>query len=397
MNVSQITELVSHVLPSFFTLSYPLPRPERPDSFPTSNYYGKGYLDACFVLAWIGVLAFLRELLRLGVFEPFARSVLYRKDLKERKLKASTNGVVAVNGVSHVNGHNGHASPAKVVPKPHLPPKLKGSNPSKQIVNKRPKGMSKVEWKRERSTLRFAEQETSMSSWLSYITGRKDTKIATRDAIVGLRQQLTMLEKKEDHLKKKIDDETKTAKANAVNNKSVALAALRRKKANEDQLDKISGQRLQLETQINTIESANLNAETMLAMRKGADALKAIHGNLTIERVDATIEAINAQREIANEISEAISNPLTAGITLDEASIKLFSQYYSRLTNCHDQDDLNRELADLEADALTETLTGAGRVPIHSPMGPSKVAAEPIAEEDDEAAQLERLQAALTM
>lgn len=34
--------------------------------------------------------------------------------------------------------------------------------------------------------------------------------------------------------------------------------------------------------QVNTIESANLNAETMLAMKKGADALKAIHGNLYV-------------------------------------------------------------------------------------------------------------------
>jgi charged multivesicular body protein 4 len=60
----------------------------------------------------------------------------------------------------------------------------------------------------------------------------------------------------------------------------VALAALRRKKAHEEQMDKISGQRFQLETQMNTIESANLNAETMQAMKKGSDALKAIHGNL---------------------------------------------------------------------------------------------------------------------
>lgn len=136
-----------------------------------------------------------------------------------------------------------------------------------------------------------------MSSWLSYITGRRDTKIAARDAIVTLRQQLSMLEKKEEYLKKKIDEETAKARQNSVNNKSgklwrnirhaclnkclpVALAALRRKKAHEEQMDKISGQRFQLETQMNTIESANLNAETMQAMKKGSDALKAIHGNL---------------------------------------------------------------------------------------------------------------------
>jgi hypothetical protein len=34
--------------------------------------------------------------------------------------------------------------------------------------------------------------------------------------------------------------------------------------------------------QVNAIESANLNAETMVAMKKGADALKGIHGSLYV-------------------------------------------------------------------------------------------------------------------
>lgn len=62
----------------------------------------------------------------------------------------------------------------------------------------------------------------------------------------------------------------------------MATQALRRKKAAENQLDQLAGQRLQLEMQVNTIESANLNAETMLAMKKGSDALKAIHGNMSV-------------------------------------------------------------------------------------------------------------------
>lgn len=37
-----------------------------------------------------------------------------------------------------------------------------------------------------------------------------------------------------------------------------------------------------LETQVNAIESANMNLETMTAMRKGADALKTIHGSLYV-------------------------------------------------------------------------------------------------------------------
>lgn len=57
-----------------------------------------------------------------------------------------------------------------------------------------------------------------MASIMSYF-GRRDTKQSAREAIVGLRQQLQMIEKKEDHLQKKIDQELKIAKANAVSNK----------------------------------------------------------------------------------------------------------------------------------------------------------------------------------
>lgn len=50
----------------------------------------------------------------------------------------------------------------------------------------------------------------------------------------------------------------------------------------EQELDRLAGTRLQLELQVNTLESANLNAETMAAMKKAADALKSIHGNLCV-------------------------------------------------------------------------------------------------------------------
>lgn len=56
---------------------------------------------------------------------------------------------------------------------------------------------------------------------MSYFgAGRKDPKQTARDAIVGLRQQLQMIEKKEEYLQKKIEEETKKARANAVSNKA---------------------------------------------------------------------------------------------------------------------------------------------------------------------------------
>ncbi|WVN85732.1 vacuolar-sorting protein SNF7 [Cryptococcus depauperatus CBS 7841] len=220
-----------------------------------------------------------------------------------------------------------------------------------------------------------------MSGWMSYFTGRKDTRESARDAIVGLRQQLLMLEKKEEFLQKKIEEEMRKAKANATSNKRLAMAALRQKKAYENELDKIAGTRLTLETQVNAIESANLNAETMIAMKKGADALKGIHSNLTAEGVDATMDKIREQMDLTNEISDAISNPVGMGIVLDE-------------------DDLKEELDALEQEQLDDRLAGADRVPNHLPASPIGQTTGKIAsreDEDDEEAQLRQLQAELAM
>lgn len=58
-----------------------------------------------------------------------------------------------------------------------------------------------------------------MSGWMSYLTGAKPAKDTTREAIVNLREHLLMLDKKEEHLTKKIEDEARKAKANLSTNK----------------------------------------------------------------------------------------------------------------------------------------------------------------------------------
>jgi len=218
-----------------------------------------------------------------------------------------------------------------------------------------------------------------MASFMSYFGGRRDPKLSSRDAIVTLRQQLQMIEKKEEYLQKKVEEEVKKARANAVTNKPVATAALRRKKATELEIDRLQGTRFQLETQVNTLESASFNAETMAAMKKAAGALKDIHGKLTIDKVDATMADIQEHMQVANEVSEAISSSNYAGMEIDE-------------------DELKQELAELEQEDLNRRLEGAEHVPVHHPAGSSRVAEPPsrTAEEDEEAA-LKELQAALAM
>ncbi|KAL1937737.1 hypothetical protein VTO73DRAFT_12890 [Trametes versicolor] len=216
-----------------------------------------------------------------------------------------------------------------------------------------------------------------MAGIMSYFGGRRDPKQSSRDAIVTLRQQLQMIEKKEEYLQKKIEEEVKKARANAVSNKAAATAALRRKKVTEQELDRLQNTRFQLEMQVNTLESASFNAENMAAMKKASTALKDIHGKLTIDTVDRTMADIQEQTQLASEVSEAISSSTYAGVEIDE-------------------DSLQQELADLEQDELNDRLMG-DHVPVHHPAGPSRIEDNRHAVEDDEDAQLKELQAALAM
>lgn len=68
-----------------------------------------------------------------------------------------------------------------------------------------------------------------------------------------------------------------------------AKAALRRKKQFETSLEQTQGQIMTLEREIYSIETANINKETLDAMKNAGAAMKQIHGGMTIEDVDKTM------------------------------------------------------------------------------------------------------------
>ncbi|KAJ1957174.1 ESCRT-III subunit protein snf7 [Linderina pennispora] len=203
--------------------------------------------------------------------------------------------------------------------------------------------------------------------------GGSKPKATPKDAIITLRENLSMLEKRESHLQAKIDNEVKVARANATKNKQAALAALKRKRLLETQIEKISGSRMTLETQVMAIEAANVNLETMKAMQKGAEAMKNIHKDLDIDKVDQTMDDIRDQMDLANEVSEAISQPQFFGAELDE-------------------DELNAELEELEQEELDKKLLNAERAPVSLPKIPTGAVRQPSIpveeDEDDELAEL---------
>ncbi len=56
--------------------------------------------------------------------------------------------------------------------------------------------------------------------------------------------------------------------------------ALKRKKTYETQLQKLSGARMTIEQQLMAIEGATVSLEAMNAMKMGASAMRAIHGEM---------------------------------------------------------------------------------------------------------------------
>ncbi|KAF7332169.1 Longevity-assurance protein [Mycena kentingensis (nom. inval.)] len=88
-------------LAPFFALQHRVAPPARPDSFPSSAYYTTGPQDVCLIITCIAVMAVVRDVLRIYVFEPYAEWRLM-KNLNEKRMAAGKR--VKTNG--DANGHS---------------------------------------------------------------------------------------------------------------------------------------------------------------------------------------------------------------------------------------------------------------------------------------------------
>ncbi|KAF2774052.1 Snf7-domain-containing protein [Teratosphaeria nubilosa] len=209
------------------------------------------------------------------------------------------------------------------------------------------------------------------------------SKDAPKNAILGLRSTLEMLAKREKHLQNQMDEQDNIARKNVNTNKGVAKAALRRKKNFEHQLEQTSAQMMTVEREISSIETANINKETLDAMKNAQAAMKKIHGNLTIDKVDQTMEDLKEQHAIGEEIAEALTQGNATGV---------------------DEDELDAEFEELQQAELDKQMLRGGQVPVSDQVqrlpnvgtGELKGKAQRV-EEDDEEEELRKLQAEMAM
>ncbi|RVX67107.1 Vacuolar-sorting protein SNF7 [Exophiala mesophila] len=211
--------------------------------------------------------------------------------------------------------------------------------------------------------------------------GAQKRKDAPKNAILMLRQQLDMLQKRERHLEGQMAEQDAIARKNISTNKTAAKAALRRKKLHERTLEQTSAQIAQVEQQIYSIEAANINQETLNAMKNAGAAMKQIHGNLTIDKVDATMDELREQHALGEEIATAITNA-PIGDPIDEA-------------------DLEEELEGLEQEAMDERMLKTGPTPVTGEINRlPAVATGPVKNntvEEDEEEELRKLQAEMAV
>lgn len=208
-----------------------------------------------------------------------------------------------------------------------------------------------------------------MWSWFGGSAAKK--KDSAKDAILKLREQLEMLQKKEKHLEGEIAEQDAISRKMVQTNKNAAMTALRRKKIHETHLASTIAQINTIEQQMHSIETANLNFETLKVMQSASDAMKKIHNGMSLDQVDLTMEEIREQQQVSDEIANAIAS-------MSEPS---------------DESELLRELENIKQEQLDTQMLSAPSAPITAT--PQTTKGKTI--EEDEDAELMKLRAEMAM
>jgi len=211
----------------------------------------------------------------------------------------------------------------------------------------------------------------------------------TSMAISKLRDASETLQKREEHLKRKVTAETKQAiDFNKQGKKREALTCIKRRKMYEKQMDQIGNQRITLETQQLALENMNLTKETLAAQQEAARVMhqqtQALGG---ADKVDELMDNIEEGLQDANEIGEAMSRPVATpgmeGMDDDELLAEL-----DELGELDATDELAEQMTHIDVAAADTGGFVAPAAPTNKPM-PSAPTGKVMTEEEKELAELE--------
>ncbi|CAB3404114.1 unnamed protein product [Caenorhabditis bovis] len=169
---------------------------------------------------------------------------------------------------------------------------------------------------------------------------RKRKAPSAEDAISNLKDAEDLLVRKQEYFEEKIAQEVENAKKYSKSNKKMAIAALRRKKHYEIELNRIDGMLTKLEAQRTALENVGLHNEVIDVLGKTNETLKKEHDKMDIDKVHDLMDEIADGLATSEEFNEAISAPI--GDVADEDDLLKELQ------------ELQDEVADLPPTALPE-------------------------------------------
>jgi charged multivesicular body protein 4A/B len=163
--------------------------------------------------------------------------------------------------------------------------------------------------------------------------------------LFSILQQEEMMEKRRELLEKQVAAQLAKAKEYlAKGNKPSAQLALKRKAMIQKQLETVENNITRLGEQKIMLEDAAGTAQTVAALKYGADAQRATMAEFKIEKVDKIMDEVQEAAEMAAEVQSALALPLGPAAALDE-------------------DELEAELAELEAEEQEKELLRPAPIP----------------------------------
>lgn len=183
----------------------------------------------------------------------------------------------------------------------------------------------------------------------------KQPALSATQGLEKLEENADMIRKKIAHLQAQYEEQEKIAKTYVTTNKQKALAALKQKKKIEENIKKYEGTLENIESQKDMLENASSNASILKTMAETAKIVKQQHDNLDINKVEDIVDEMREQKEISEEISNILS---------------------TNTAKVHDDDELLKELENMQQEQLDEKLLETDKNPTALPSVPKQLPAE---------------------
>ncbi|XP_054841042.1 charged multivesicular body protein 4c [Eublepharis macularius] len=196
-----------------------------------------------------------------------------------------------------------------------------------------------------------------------YSRGKGKGGPTPQEALARLRETEEMLTKKQEYLEARIQKELAVARKHGTRDKRAALQALKRKKRYEKQLSQIDGTLSTIEFQREALENSHTNTEVFKNMGYAAQAMKKVHENMDLDKIDDMMQDITEQQDIAQEITEALTR---------------------KVGDDFDEDELLAELEELEQEELNNKMTNVRLPSVPATPLPSQPASSKKRVEDDD-------------